>query len=498
MFYGRGGKRVLPRELVRNSLGSGFLACLYLDVGTVRQRDPSHRPSADISMASYSEEDVEWFAARLREIGVSCRAYSYSTGRGNASRGVVIHAEGFAKMRRDIAPYVPPCLRYKLGVGGDLPDFDPGLWLCPGPPAALFAKVTVSPAGCRSYRNRRGEVVERPEEWVYCLDVERTHNFITKGGVVHNCQAEARVWAMYSRDPELLKVFQKRACQACARVYTKGERTCECGAETVGADVYTEVASKAFGRQIKKSDPERERLKTVFLGAIYGLGVRNMAKKLGVEEAEAKKLSDLLRQSFRQSFRWIEDQKAAVKKPPYEVRSFYGRKRRLRAYMTSGKNETIAAGERYAVNAPIQGASSDMCVLSMIRAKKRLEEAGLECWPVIFVHDSITFTCAYNDIEAAAKIIKEEMVRSPYKAVALDTELKVMPRWGNVEDMLEVGSVVDGSVAHRVEVIETERKSESAESAARAKREVQEKRKALEYGGPHMPTIGETCQQEYM
>jgi hypothetical protein len=122
------------------------------------------------------------------------------------------------------------------------------------------------------------------------------------------------------------------------------------------ADVYTEVASKAFGRQIKKSDPERERLKTVFLGAIYGLGVRNMAKKLGVEEAEAKKLSDLLRQSFRQSFRWIEDQKAAAKKPPYEVRSFYGRKRRLRAYMTSGKDEIIAQGERYSVNAVIQGA----------------------------------------------------------------------------------------------------------------------------------------------
>jgi DNA polymerase I-like protein with 3'-5' exonuclease and polymerase domains len=92
---------------------------------------------------------------------------------------------------------------------------------------------------------------------------------------------------------------------------------------------------------------------------------------------------------------------------------------------------------RYMANGFVSGNSSDMCVLSMIRAKKRLEEAGLECWPVIFVHDSITFTCAYNDIEAAAKIIKEEMVRSPYKAVALDTELKVMPRWGNVEDMLD-------------------------------------------------------------
>jgi hypothetical protein len=103
-------------------------------------------------------------------------------------------------MRRDIAPYVPPCLRYKLGVGGDLPDFDPGLWLCPGPLSALFAKVTVSPAGCRSYRNRRGRCGEA-RGVVYCLDVERTHNFITKGGVVHNCQAEARVWAMYSRIP---------------------------------------------------------------------------------------------------------------------------------------------------------------------------------------------------------------------------------------------------------------------------------------------------------
>jgi len=77
-----------------------------------------------------------------------------------------------------IAPYVPPSMRYKLNpdVEAQVP-FDKSLFGA-GPTTVLYDEVEVEDITDR----------KRADTTFFCLDVEGTHNFVTSGGVVHNCR----------------------------------------------------------------------------------------------------------------------------------------------------------------------------------------------------------------------------------------------------------------------------------------------------------------------
>jgi uracil-DNA glycosylase family 4 len=94
-----------------------------------------------------------------------------------------------------IAPHVPASMRYKLhpDVEARVP-FDPA-GLVAGPPEVLYDEVEVE------------DITDRPraDRTFFCIDVEGTHNFVTAGGVVHNCRPPG------NRDPHPAEI---EACQA--------------------------------------------------------------------------------------------------------------------------------------------------------------------------------------------------------------------------------------------------------------------------------------------
>jgi Uracil DNA glycosylase superfamily len=85
-----------------------------------------------------------------------------------------------------IAPYVPWWMRYKLhpDVAASIP-FDPHKFDA-GAPVVMYDEVEVEDITDR----------ERPDTTFFCIDVEDTHNFVTAGGVVHNCRPPG------NRDPQ--------------------------------------------------------------------------------------------------------------------------------------------------------------------------------------------------------------------------------------------------------------------------------------------------------
>ena len=85
-----------------------------------------------------------------------------------------------------IAPYVPQSMRYKLHPEVERRTaFDPGR-LQRGESMVLFDEIDVE------------DVTKRPraDTTFFCIDVEETHNFVTAGGVVHNCRPPG------NRDPQ--------------------------------------------------------------------------------------------------------------------------------------------------------------------------------------------------------------------------------------------------------------------------------------------------------
>ena len=78
-----------------------------------------------------------------------------------------------AKLCEGIAPFIPPSMAHKLPEdlrGRFIPDTweDAGYW------ETLYAPASILPAKSDS-------------KTVFCLNVAGTHNFLTPGGIVHNC-----------------------------------------------------------------------------------------------------------------------------------------------------------------------------------------------------------------------------------------------------------------------------------------------------------------------
>src|SRR5205823_11703384 len=66
-------------------------------------------------------------------------------------------------------------------------------------------------------------------------------------------------------------------------------------------------------------------------------------------------------------------------------------------------------GRRMALNAPIQGGASDVFKLAMIRVDRALGESELDAHMLLTVHDELVFEVAEEQVEDAAKLVKDEM-----------------------------------------------------------------------------------------
>jgi len=164
-FY-RPRKRVPP--WVAERLNDRMLAIWFMDEGDTRIRPP-RRASSEIATVGFPEEDLPTLVAGLRRLGLTP---SVQRGR------IHFDLRESEALSIAIAPYVPPPMRHKLHpeVARRIP-YDPDRFAT-GPPRAMYDRVDVR------------DVTHRPrtDATFFCIDVEGTHNFVTAGGVVHNCR----------------------------------------------------------------------------------------------------------------------------------------------------------------------------------------------------------------------------------------------------------------------------------------------------------------------
>ena len=164
-FYGE--RKHVPTRLARD-LTARMLAIWFMDDGHLRIRPP-RQPSAEIATVGFSELDVRILQRGLFRLGIPSKAL-----RGRLQFDVH-ETQALSEL---IAPFVPPCMRYKLHpeIEARIP-FDPSR-LQAGPVSVIFDDVDVEDVTEQ----------ERADTTFFCIDVEETHNFVTAGGVVHNCR----------------------------------------------------------------------------------------------------------------------------------------------------------------------------------------------------------------------------------------------------------------------------------------------------------------------
>ncbi len=153
---------------VANRLSARILAIWFMDDGYMRIRQ-GRQPAAEIATNGFDADDLQVLIVGLSRLGLPTKSL-----RGRLFFDVTTSR----RLSEVIAPFVPPSMRYKLHpeVETGIP-FDPSL-LRAGAREVLYDEVEIE------------DVTDRPrtDTTFFCLDVEETHNFVTAGGVVHNCR----------------------------------------------------------------------------------------------------------------------------------------------------------------------------------------------------------------------------------------------------------------------------------------------------------------------
>lgn len=188
-----------------------------------------------------------------------------------------------------------------------------------------------------------------------------------------------------------------------------------CKAFAQDQDIHSATASEVFNVGLSEVTSDMRRMaKAVNFGIAYGQGAFGLAEALGIGRKESAEIIEKYFTKFKRVKDYMNDTVEEAKKKGY-VESIFGRRR----YISELKSDNQAIrkfGERAAINAPIQGSSSDLVKMAMIQA-----DADVKTDLLLQVHDELLFECKKSDSESETKIIRETME----KVVSLKVPMKV-------------------------------------------------------------------------
>lgn len=159
-------RKIVPKHLGR-SMTPIILAIWFLDDGYTRIRH-NRNPRAEIATCCFNNTDIQTLIDGLKCLGIN--AY-------RIKNRIHLNVEATKRLSEIIGPYTPPSMRYKLHpeVEKKYP-FNPNIYKL-GRQVTMFDAVEIKHVEHKD-----------AEKTFFCIDVEETHNFVTSGGVVHNCR----------------------------------------------------------------------------------------------------------------------------------------------------------------------------------------------------------------------------------------------------------------------------------------------------------------------
>jgi len=182
---------------------------------------------------------------------------------------------------------------------------------------------------------------------------------------------------------------------------------------------------------------ERRMAKTINFGLVYGLSAMGLARRLRITIDEAAAFINLYFERLPNVARWMNRQKALVRRDGYVV-SMFGRKRRI-PYGLSDKWADQGRAERQAMNSPIQSGAADYTYIGLIRLRRAIIKAHLDGKIVHTVHDCGLADTPKVEVPRMVELFTEAF-ETPVKAmpIKMQVDVEVNKRWGqNNESRLQ-------------------------------------------------------------
>ncbi|MBQ7757438.1 DNA polymerase I [Anaerotignum sp.] len=217
-------------------------------------------------------------------------------------------------------------------------------------------------------------------------------------------QIELRVLAHISGDESLIEAFKS------------------------GQDIHRMTASQVFHVPFEEVTAlQRSNAKAVNFGIIYGKGSFTLGQDLGITRKEAEEYINAYFARYPKIKTFMEDTIKNGTEKGY-VSTMWNRRRAM-PELQSGNFIQRAAGERAAMNMPIQGSAADIIKIAMVKVHKALKDGGYKSRLILQVHDELLIETYKEEKEAVAKILKENMEQAVKLAVPLDVDVHEGASW---------------------------------------------------------------------
>jgi len=195
-----------------------------------------------------------------------------------------------------------------------------------------------------------------------------------------------------------------------------------------GLDVHRATAAEVFGVTLDQvTEEQRRHSKAINFGLIYGMSAFGLAKQIDSDRATAEHYIETYFQRFPGVKAYMDSTRKLAAEQGY-VETLYGRRLYL-PDIRSSKVMLKRAAERAAINAPLQGAQSDIIKKAMITIFDWLQSEAQDAHMIMQVHDELVFEIPAAKVAAYSEKIRNFMSNAAQLDVALDVGVGVGNNW---------------------------------------------------------------------
>ena len=219
-------------------------------------------------------------------------------------------------------------------------------------------------------------------------------------------QIELRIMAHVSGDKNLQKVFSE------------------------GGDVHRATAAEVFG--VTPEDvtaDQRYAAKAINFGLIYGMGEFGLANSLNITRSAARAYIDRYFMRYPGVAEYMDRIKALAKDQGY-VETVFGRRLAFPELQSAKGGPRVAAAQRAAINAPMQGTAADLIKKAMVEVQRWLAEQNMRTLMVMQVHDELVFDAPEDEVDKLLQHLPALMCNVAELDVPLLAEVGVGDNWG--------------------------------------------------------------------
>jgi DNA polymerase-1 len=197
-------------------------------------------------------------------------------------------------------------------------------------------------------------------------------------------------------------------------------------------DIHRTTAARVLGIVPEAVTPEqRSMAKMVNFGVAYGMSDFGLAERLHIDREAAHKFIADYFAAYEGIRRYVVQIKILARDQGY-VTTLLGRRRYI-PELTARNSALRQAGERMAINMPIQGTAADGIKIAMVRLDAALRERAMRSQMLLQVHDELVLETDEHELEELATLVKETMEEALPLDVPLTVDVKVGSDWERMD-----------------------------------------------------------------